>query len=403
MNFPSSTTTPAAAKTAGHPGAAAKPQRPGARAPIAHSSATRSATSPAGLEGRSSSRRIKAGRRLATLTWFTRQLYVLVISGMPLVQAIAALERQSKDEQWAGVLHDVRSNLESGSGLAEAMETQPHYFDSVYRSLIAAGESGGQLEVMLKRLASLMAQQLKTRRAIVGAMIYPTLLIIIAMGALSAMLIVVLPRFAGLFETLDVPLPPTTQWLVALSEIVRGYWWLIIGLAAAGGGGLTFALRTEGGKRKRDAVALRTPKLGLIIRDFATERIARLLGVLISSNVSVLEAMALVRQAMRNVYYVELLEAAEQAVGRGEPISSVLADANLINPSVYEAVRSGEQSGQVGSLLVDIADFLDDENQTAIRSLTNILEPVILIVLGLIIGFVAVSLFLPLFDLTAMT
>ncbi|MDY7107429.1 MAG: type II secretion system F family protein [Planctomycetota bacterium] len=361
------------------------------------------AAPPATLEEPMEVQHIRAGRRLAALSWFTRQLYVLVISGMPLVQAIASLERQAKDEQWARVLHDVRSNLESGASLAEAMESQPHCFDSVYRSLIAAGESGGELEAMLKRLGSLMAQQMKTRRTIVGAMIYPTLLIVIALGALSAMLTVVLPRFAGLFETLDVPLPPTTQWLVGISTVVRAHWWIILSVAAALGGGLALASHTDGGRRLRDAACLRLPKLGPLVRDFATERIARLLGVLISSNVSVLEAMALVRQAMGNVYYVELLESAEQAVGRGEPISSVLADASLINPSVHEAVRSGEQSGQVGPLLVDIADFLDEENRSAIQSLTSILEPVILIALGLIIGFVAVSLFLPLFDLTSMT
>ncbi|UCD74304.1 MAG: type II secretion system F family protein [Phycisphaerales bacterium] len=372
---------------------------------VAVSGVTRTPTAdrPVSSGRRSEHRRVNLGQRLKTLSWFTRQLYVLVISGMPLVQAIAALERQGTDERWKGVLHDVGLNLEGGSSLAESLESHPQYFDSVFRSLVAAGESGGQLNVMLKRLSDLMAQQLGTRRAIVGAMVYPSLLIVIALSALVAMLVGVLPKFAGLFETLDVPLPPTTKWLLFISDVVRGYWWLIAVLAAFLIGLFIYALKTDSGRRLRDTLALKLPKIGPVVRDFATERIARLLGVLITSNVSVLEAMALVRQAMQNIHYVELMEAAEQAVSRGEPISSVLADAELINPSVYEAVRSGEQSGQVGSLLVDIADFLDEENRTAIRSLTSILEPVILILLGLIVGFVAISLFLPLFDLTAMT
>jgi len=401
MNPASSTTMRKPRPPHGEPQGIASVDQPGTGPHVInHPPATHDG--PTGASGRSR-RRVSARRRLATLSWFTRQFYVLVISGMPLVEAVAALQRQARDEHWSGVLHGVRSELEGGSSLAEAMEVHSHYFDSVYRSLIAAGESGGRLDAMLKRLAELTAQQLRTRRAIVGAMIYPALLIIIAAAALSVMLVVVLPKFAGLFETLDVPLPPTTRWLMAISDCVRGYWWIVIAGAATAITGLVFTLKTRGGRRAKDSFVLRTPKLGPIIRDFATERIARLLGVLISSNVSVLEAMALVRQAMSNVHYTELLESAEQAVGRGEPISSVLADAELINPSVYEAVRSGEQSGQVGSLLVDIADFLDEENRAAIRSLTNILEPLILVVLGVIIGFVAVSLFLPLFDLTAMT
>ncbi len=356
-----------------------------------------------GSAQRSSHRRLKGGKRLATLSWFTRQLYVLVISGMPLVQAIEALKRQGKDEHWKAVLHDVGTSLEGGSSLAEAMESHPQYFDAVFRSLVSAGESGGQLNIMLKRLSDLMAQQSETRRAIVGAMVYPSLLIFIALSALIAMLVGVLPKFGGLFETLDVPLPPTTKWLLVISDVVRGYWWMIAILIIMVIGSVIFALKTKSGQRFVDTMALRTPQLGPVVRDFATERIARLMGVLVSSNVSVLEAIALVRKAMGNVHYVELMESAEIAVSRGEPISSVLSNADLINPSVYEAVRSGEQSGQVGSLLVDIADFLDEENKAAIKSLTSVLEPVILIVLGVVVGFVAVSLFLPLFDLTSMT
>ncbi|MCA9289880.1 MAG: type II secretion system F family protein [Phycisphaerales bacterium] len=381
------------------PDVEAAPDAPTTRPP-ATSRDTRAMPKPGATPRR---RRTREGRRLPTLVWFSRQLFVLTSSGMPLVQAIASLERQAADPEWRQTLANVRRRVEEGSSLADALALDETYFDAVFVSLVSAGESSGQLPAMLNRLTRLGQQQLQTRRAVVGALVYPALLTCVAGFALGAMIIFVLPRFEMLFETLAMPMPPTTELLMGLSEVLRGFWWIIIPMLGVLVGLGVWYLKTEAGGRRLDAFSLRAPRVGPLVRSFATARIARLMGVLITAHVPLLEAMQLVRRSLTNSLYVDLMERAEDAVGRGESISGAMNDPHLIPASVYEAIRSGESSGQVGELMLDIADFLDDENSTTIRSLTNILEPLILIVLGLMVGFVAISLFLPLFDLTAMT
>jgi type II secretory pathway component PulF len=283
------------------------------------------------------------------------------------------------------------------------MEAYPEYFDSIFRSLTAAGESGGCLPDMLDRLATLKQKQLRTRNSIAGAMIYPSLLVVVSLSILSLMLVFVVPRFAALFLTLDVPLPTSTQALVTISGLFRSYWW-VLGLLTAGAIACVLAyLRTSDGRRLRDTVALRLPYIARLVRSLATARIIRLLGVLMEGHVPVLEAMGLVRHAAGNIHYAELISKAEAHVTRGEPISLAFSDTRLIAPSVHEAIRSGEQSGRLGSLLLEIAHFLDEDNEVVLRSLTSIIEPAILIAMGILVGLVAVSMFMPLFDLTSMT
>jgi type II secretory pathway component PulF len=345
--------------------------------------------------------RVSGRKRLTHLVNFTRQIAVLVSSGTPLVQALVSLERQATDKQWHAVLEKLRVLVEEGASLSAAMEQFPQYFDPICRSLISAGESSGKLEPMLDRLAKLVRKQLQIRNAITGAMVYPTLLIFIAIGVMVVMLTFVLPRFAGLFATLDTPLPPTTKLVMWMSDAVRGYWWaILIGLGAAGAA-LKFWLASPAGKLAFDQFSVKAPIFGVIVRSFATARIARLIGVQIDSHVPLLEALALTKSATSNSLYAQLIASAEDAATRGQPISVAFTDSPLINPSVAEALRSGEQTGQVASLLLNIADFLDEENDTTVRSLTSIIEPIILIVLGVIVGFLAISMFLPLFDLTS--
>ena len=346
-------------------------------------------------------RRFGRKRQLKNLAMFTRQLHVLSSTGTPLVDALAALERQTRDTQWRGVLGEVKQHVESGATLSEAMAERPDSFDPVYRSLVAAGESGGQFQPMLDRLGQLVHRQLKVRTHVAGALVYPALLLVVAGVVLSLMLVFVLPRFTGLFETLDVPLPPSTQMLVAVSDVLRSYWWLLLMGGAGLGVGLHLWLGTDQGRRTVDTLLLRLPFVGNVVRGFVTARICRLLGTQLVSHVPMLDALQLTRDAAGNVHYRALIEKAEDAVTRGEPISVAFADERVISPTVHEAVRSGESTGQIGPLLLNIADFLDENNEVVIKSLASILEPVILIGLGILVGLVALSMFLPLFDLTA--
>lgn len=346
--------------------------------------------------------RMGKGRKLKNLAIFTRQLSVLVACGTPLADALGALERQSKDVAWREVVAALRLRVEEGVPLSDAMAGYPDVFDAVARSLVAAGEAGGIFDKMLDRLAVLTKKSLHVRQAIVGAMVYPALLIVLAVNVLCSMLLFVLPKFADMFASLDAPLPPTTRMLMQVSELLRGYWWA--GLIGVAGGvvGARYWLRTAGGRRAVDTFAVYAPVLRTITRSFAVARITRVLGTLLNGRLPMLDALSLARQTARNVHFAALVARAEEAVNRGSTVSSAFAEGDLVQPAVVEAIRSGEQSGQVAALMLNMADFLDEENEVVVKSLTSILEPVILIGLGVVVGFIAVSMFLPLFDLTSM-
>lgn len=341
-------------------------------------------------------------KRLKDVAMFSRQLNVLVATGTPLADGLGALERQVKDVEFKAQLAIIREQVEQGLTLYEALGKAPRYFDDVYRNIIKAGEASGSLPTMLDRLALLTRKQVQVRSQISAAMIYPSLLIFISIAVLAIMLTVVMPRFTGMFESLDVPLPATTMMLMAASDILRGFWWVVLLVCVAAGIGLRFGLGTPSGKRIKDGLMLSIPVLSDVTRSYATARIARLMGVLIECNVPLLETIQLVRNATGNSRYEEMMIQAEEIVITGEPVSGAFANEKLIEPAFYEAVRNGEQSGRLSMLMVTVADFMDEENDTRLRALTSLFEPLILIFLGLMVGGIAISMFMPMFDLTSM-
>jgi len=347
--------------------------------------------------------RLSGNQRLKNVAWFSRQLHVLVCSGTQLADALHALERQTRPGPWRQIIVGLRTRVEEGASLSAAMESYSDCFDPIYRSLISAGESSGHLLEMLDRLASLKQKQLRIRNSVVGALIYPCMLTTVGTIIFSMLLVFVIPRFSGLFQTLNVPLPGSTRALLTVSSIFRGYRWLILLLIAGLIAAVVAYLRTPGGRAARDTAILRVPYIGRVVRSFSTARIVSLLGVLMQAHIPVLEALGLVRQSAGNLRYEGIVAKAADFVSRGEPMSTAFADASLISPSVHEAIRSGEESGELDRLLLNIASFLDEENEVVIRSLTSIIEPVILILMGLLVGVVSICMFLPLFDLTAMT
>ncbi len=343
--------------------------------------------------------------RSKVVAQFTRQLAVLVSTGTPVVEALAVLEKQVVGPAggWRAVLANLRERVEEGAQLSEAMGAHQAWFEPVSRSLVAAGESRGKLGDMLVRAADLLRQQQKVRSAVLGAMVYPALLICVAITTLVSMIGFVLPRFEGMFETLGAGLPPTTKLLMDVSRFGRTYWiGLLIGVLLSLVGAAVW-LASPSGQRLTGIVLVRLPMVGRVARSLATARIARMLGVLLEGKVAMLEALALTRSGAGSVLYAALVGKAIDLVTRGEPASSAFADASLIHPSVCEAMRSGERTGQVGPVLSTVADFLDEDNETMVKSLTSIIEPVILIGMGLVVGGVAMSMFMPLFDLAGGT
>lgn len=360
----------------------------------------------AGKESGATATRRSRGRvpkRLQNIAMFTRQLSMLCTASTPIVQALGALERQSKEGSWKEAIGAIRARVEEGASLAQAMESRPAHFDTVTRSLIGAGEAGGQLPAMLQRLAALSRQQMHVRHTVLGALTYPSVLLVIAVNVLVLMLVFVLPRFAEMFESLDAPLPPTTAMLMAASEFIRSQWpWVVGSLVVAIVGGVAF-FRSSHGHAVLDTALIRTPRFGSITKNVLTARMIRLMGVLVEAKIPLVEAIGLCRAAAGNMHFEALLTRAEDAVTRGESMSETLASGNLLPANVCEAVRNSEASGQIGPVMLSMADFLDEDNEVTLRALSSIIEPLILVVLGAVVGFVALSMFLPLFDLTAMT
>lgn len=347
-----------------------------------------------------------SGRRQSKwrcLAEFTRQMAILVCTGTPVVQALGAIERQVSDPRFIEVVSDVRNRVEEGSTLAEAIARHPRYFDAVACSLISAGEAGGNLDRMLERLAAVNRQQEVVRRSVIAALSYPVMLFCIALVVLVGMLMFVVPRFSVLFDTLGASLPASTAVLMRVSDHLRATWWWEFPAVAFAVAGLAAWGLSKPGRRAFDTWSLRMPIFARLFISLSVARIARLLGVLIESRVPLLDALVLTQAAMTNHHFRELLEKVERTVTRGGTMSSVVAGSNLVSPAFAEAVRSGEESGQVGSVLTSLADYLDEDNAVLVKSITQMLEPIVLVVLGAVVGTLAISMFLPLFDITAAT
>lgn len=357
---------------------------------------------PGGVKAKSSFGFKSKTRKVRGLSMFARQLQVMIGTGTPLADGLLALERQARDADFRAVITSLRTQVEQGLSLSEAMQRHPDYFDQVFRNVIEAGETSGTLTIMLDRLAQLTKKQAQTRSQVNGAMVYPALLIVISVAVLVVMLTLVLPRFSGLFESLDVPLPATTEALMWASGILRAYWWALLIMLVGGTLGLRQWLTTTHGRHTLDKLAVNLPRMNLVTRTYASGRIARLLGTLLGCRITLVDALQLTRHATGNHLYLQLMERAQEAVTRGEPMSTAFGDDKLIDPALYEAIRNGEQTGKLSELMLTIAEFLDEENEVRLKSVTSLMEPLILIVLGLIVGGMAVSMFLPLFDLTSM-
>lgn len=343
-----------------------------------------------------------SGKHLGELVSFTRQLSVLVSTGTPIADALRAVERQAGVEKFRATVKKLRGMLDDGASLAEAMGHFPRDFDPVMRSLVAAGEASGTLDTMLNRLARLVRQQQAVRKAIGGAMVYPAVLLFISIGVLAVMLFVVVPRFSGMFEALNAPLPTTTELLLTLSGFTRSYWWAIVPGVIAAGFGFVAWQRSSHGRRVRDRVMVRLPLFGELVRSLATARFARLLGTLLEAKLPLLDSLELAEQSMSNCLYRDLIARSRHAVVEGETFASAFASSDLVSPSMVEAIRNGESSARLDQVLNNLSEHLDEDNAVAIKALTQTIEPVIVLTMGLLIGFVAVSMFLPLFDLTSM-
>jgi len=330
---------------------------------------------------------------------FTRQFSVMIDAGLPLVQCLEILAQQQNNREFAKTLMAVRTDVESGSSLADALRKQPKVFTDLYANMIAAGEAGGILDTILQRLSVYIEKIVKLKSQVRSAMIYPIAVITIAIGVVSIILWKVIPTFATLFLELGAELPLPTQITIAASNFLGRYAiFIIIGLFVAG-----FAIgsyhKTYKGRRVLDRMLLRTPILGTVFRKIAVARFCRTLGTLTSSGVPILDGLEITARTSGNAIIEDAIMETRKAVEEGRTISEPLRDTDVFPPMVVQMIAVGEQTGALDAMLQKIADFYEDEVDEAVANLMALMEPVMIAFLGVIIGGIVISMYLPMFDL----
>ena len=334
-----------------------------------------------------------------SLAIFTRQFSVMIDAGLPLVQCLDILGRQEPHKKFAATILKVREDVESGMSLAEAMRKHPRTFDALFTNMIQAGEAGGILDTILKRLATYIEKNVKLISQVKSAMIYPVAVIVIAAVVVAVILWKVIPTFAQMFAGLGAQLPLPTRIVIAMSNGLVTYGpLLIMGLAGIGFAIRTY-YRTNQGRHVIDRLLLKAPILGMILRKVAVARFCRTLSTLISSGVPLLDGLEITARTAGNAIIEDAIMETRASIERGETVSKPLQDTKVFPPMVTQMIGVGEATGALDMMLAKIADFYEDEVDTAVAGLLTLLEPIMISFLGVIVGGIVISMYLPIFDL----
>jgi type IV pilus assembly protein PilC len=333
------------------------------------------------------------------LAIFTRQFATMIDAGLPLVQCLDILGMQQENQAFKTVIMKVKEDVESGSTFADALSKHPKVFDELFVNLVAAGEVGGILDTILSRLAAHIEKAMKLAKKIKGAMVYPSTIVAVAVIVTVVLLLYVIPIFGKMFEDFGQALPAPTQFVLGLSAFTRKYFLLV--LVAIGG--LVFALRwyrsLESGRRNIDALLLKMPIVGSLLQRIAVARFSRTLGTMVSSGVPILESMDIVAKSAGNKVIEEAIVKARMSISEGKTIADPIAEAKVFPVMVTQMVAVGEATGALDTMLNKIADFYDEEVDAAVDALTALLEPLLMIFLGVVIGGLVIAMYLPIFKL----
>jgi len=330
----------------------------------------------------------------------TRQLATLLRSGMPLVQSLSATIEQLEGHRLQKTMMEIREKVNSGASFADALSDHPKLFSNLYVGMVRAGESAGALETILQRLAEYLEKTEKQRNRVRSIMVYPVVMLFVGGAVLTFLMAYVVPTLTKLFLEMGRDLPLPTKMLIAVSDFVKSYKVLII-LAGivAGVVALRKYIRNENGRMRYDSVRLRLPVLGPLIRKSCMVRFARTLGTLVAGGVPLLQAMEIVSDVVGNAVIGKVLGEAKENIARGQTISDPLKRSGQFPPIVTHMIAVGEASGNLEEMLFNVADAYEDEVETAISGLTALLEPIIIIIMGVVVGFIVLSILLPIFDM----
>jgi len=349
-----------------------------------------------GKKGRTSGGRVG----LADLVIFTRQLATMIDAGLAIVQSLQALADQTPNKVMRDVIRDICTRVEGGDSLSEALQKHPKAFDRLYVCMVAAGEKGGLLAEILARLATYLENTARLRKKVKSAMMYPTIVTIVAIGITIFLLVKVIPVFADIYSGFGAQLPAPTQFLINLSAILQKYFILFLLALGALVYGWFYFIKTPAGRWFWDSRRIRLPIFGSIAHKICLARFTRTLASLIRSGVPILEVLQIVSQTVGNVVMEKAIKDSSTDIERGEGIAAALGKHPIFPSMIVRMVTAGEQTGKIDTMLERVSDFLDEEIETTLSGLTSLIEPILIVVLGVVIGGMVICMFLPIFKLS---
>ena len=330
---------------------------------------------------------------------FTRQFATMINAGLPLVQCLNILGQQADNPYFKKIILEVMSSVESGSTLAEAMAKHPSVFGKLYVNMVGAGEAGGVLDTIFQRLAVYLEKAEALRRKVKGALTYPAIVLFVAVGATTFMLLFIIPTFAKMFLDFGGELPLPTKIVLGMSAFLKNFWWLMVGSIVGTVLALKSFYKTDGGRVTLDRLFLRIPILGSVIRRAAVARFTRTLGTLISSGVPILEGLEITARTAGNAVVEKAILETRGSISEGNTIAEPLKSCDVFPPMVVQMIAVGEQTGALDEMLSKIADFYDDEVDAAVEQLTSVIEPAMIVIMGVVVGGMLVAMYLPMFKL----
>jgi len=336
---------------------------------------------------------------LRELTVFTRQFATMVNAGLSMVRTLSILEEQSESTKLKKLIGEVRSDVEQGMTLSDAFGKHPQTFSSLMINMVRAGEVGGVLDEVLNRIAGFYEKDMALRQKVRAAVTYPVAIFIFSIGIIMFLVFFILPQFIGFFEGLDLTLPWPTRVLIVFTRTMTTYWYIIFGLLAVMLYGLRMYIRTPTGRLSFDRFKLRIPIFGPLVRKVTISRFSRTLGTLISSGVPIMQALEVVAKAVDNTVVSGAIDNVRASIREGESVALPLQASGLFPPMVVQMTAVGEETGTLDAMLTKVADFYDGEVETTLSQLTSIIEPLLILFLGFVVGFIVLAFYMPLYQI----
>ncbi|MGV8057419.1 MAG: type II secretion system F family protein [Smithellaceae bacterium] len=332
---------------------------------------------------------------------FCRIFSTMINAGLPLIQCLDLLAQQEQNKTFKDIIKTIKEDVESGASLTEALKKHPAVFDDLFVNLVAAGEAGGILDVILGRLSSYMEKAMKLKSQVKGAMTYPASVLVISVGVVALLLLKVIPVFQKMFEGMGGALPGPTQFLVNASQFMQSYWWILAGIIVAVVVAVGRFYKTEKGRWMIDSLILKSPVFGPLLKKVAVAKFSRTLSTMMNSGVPIMEGLNIVSKTAGNVVLEAALIKTRQSISEGRTIAEPLMETGIFPPMVVQMIAVGEATGALDTMLSKIADFYDDEVDAAVEAMTALLEPIMMVFLGGVVGGMIIAMYLPIFKMAS--